>query len=192
MPTLDSDILVRPNRGRAITVKDSPKLQRFAMRWSYIARYRRRWTSSASSEERLDGRIRGELAEIGITDDRVRKLGEASLIEVAVPWERESVGWAPRILPWEFVLATATAPYREGPVLIVRRLVKPPRRGRVKASPRARRGSRSASGSSRRQLGWRMSSPSMRSAASSRTRSPGSRWRPTYPRRRRRRGSRRT
>lgn len=139
MPVLASDVLIRPDRGRVVALKDSPKLQRLAMRWSYIARYRRRWTTSAASEGRLEGHIRAEVARIGLNEECLRRLGAARLIEVAVPWERESVGWAPRILPWEFLLASATAPYREGPVLIVRRLVRPTRRrgpARAPAAPR--------------------------------------------------------
>jgi hypothetical protein len=131
MPANENAATLRPDRGRAIDVKESPRLQRLAMSWSYVARNRRRWRSTARSAERLAEAIRAELVEIGLTEPRLRHLGAAEIIEVEIPFRRESEGWAARILPWEFLLATATKPWRSGPTFIVRHLA---RQGRGRSS----------------------------------------------------------
>ena len=91
------------------------------MRWSYIVRQRRRWLDQEASRQRQTERLQRELRRLGVGTRDLRKLH--GLVEVSVPCSDDDAYWEARILPWEYVLAAATQPYREGkPFLVVRHL----------------------------------------------------------------------
>ena len=46
-------------------------------------------------------------------ETRVKWMARSEVVEVSVPFVRESVGWAARLFPWENALGLLTRPFRE-------------------------------------------------------------------------------
>ncbi len=88
----------------------------FVQRWRYVVANRRRIT--ASTRERLSGDLSALMREVCKLDaldfeSRVRAMAAAGTVQVRIPFERESQGWAARLFPWESALSLLTLAYRE-------------------------------------------------------------------------------
>ncbi|KAA5544550.1 hypothetical protein FYK55_09520 [Roseiconus nitratireducens] len=103
------------------------------MRWNYIVRQRHRWALDPAASLRQTQRLRHDLRSLGVNAGALKKLW--GIVEVAIPNPDGEQCWEARILPWEYVLAAASAPERtDRPILVVRHLVtgRRPRRRRPK------------------------------------------------------------
>lgn len=96
-------------------------------RWRYVVANRRRITGE--TRNMLAGDVQEWLAERALLSDvdasrHVRAMASAGLVEVVVPFEKESQAWAARLFPWEATLALATRPWRNErePFTVVRYL----------------------------------------------------------------------
>jgi hypothetical protein len=99
------------------------ELQHAAMQWTYIIRNRQRWRGLPASAKNQGDRARALLLGLGLRAADLDAIAGDGMVEVAVPYEREEVGWEARIFPWEYVLAAATSGARRGRSLtVVRRL----------------------------------------------------------------------
>ncbi|MEL6107416.1 MAG: hypothetical protein AAFU85_15355 [Planctomycetota bacterium] len=92
------------------------------MRWNYVIRQRNRWAFDPDARSRQVERLQRDLALIGVNGEHLRQL--SGIVEVAVPDSEERDIWEARILPWEYVLAAASNPFRgDAPILVVRHLM---------------------------------------------------------------------
>ncbi len=100
------------------------ELQRAAMQWTYVLRNRERWSALPVSAKRQAERARVLLKDLGMSEADLQAIATDRVVEVAVPYARETDNWEARIFPWEFVLAGATREARHGEALtVMRRLV---------------------------------------------------------------------
>jgi hypothetical protein len=118
-PDAKQAVTLRTDRGQTLSISLGVELQRAAMAWSYTVRNRRRWVGREAARDQQAKRCAAELEALGVSPQR---LGDASLIEVSVPYLSEGEGWEARIFPWEYVLSAATRTLRTGPLTVVRHL----------------------------------------------------------------------
>lgn len=91
------------------------------MRWNYIVRQRQRWADDPAAWHRQTRRLQSDLRRLGVTARHLRRL--KGIVEVGVPDSATDEFWESKILPWEYVLAAATKPYRhDESILVVRHL----------------------------------------------------------------------
>ncbi|RQP25802.1 hypothetical protein [Piscinibacter terrae] len=99
-----------------ITIALGPNFQAEAMRWSYIARNRDRWTSGTDPGQGDSGPLQAYL-----TTQQLQKIADARLIEVGIPASaREAEDWPLRVFPWEYALSAATRGLRSRPLTVIR------------------------------------------------------------------------
>lgn len=112
-------------------VIDEADLNRMALRWRDLVANRGRWRFGEKEMAALEGQAKADLERMGIFDTQLRTLagsGDATVVEVSMPFEEERRDWAARILPWEHLLYAATRGLRAGRSLtVVRHLVRPAR-----------------------------------------------------------------
>ena len=99
-------VSIANNVGQTLVLKEKESaLQSFAMRWRYVLSRRLRWKKSSRKEMRSAAfkAISGFSSESAVRN----VLGEASVVEVQVPYVDEKTGWEGRVTPWEFLLASA-------------------------------------------------------------------------------------
>ncbi len=101
-------------------------LQQAAMQWSYKARHRARWADHRAARDELGKEAVATFTQLGVDRRALAAVARAEIVEIEIPYVRESVNWAARVFPWEFVLAVATRKERgERALIVVRRLVVP-------------------------------------------------------------------
>lgn len=93
---------------------DSDALPQLAMKWSYMVRNRHRWSLSETRQKEVEQEARKDMLGLGVGEAELRLLAGGDLIEVAVAYEQESVNWAARIFPWEYVISRLIKPYHSG------------------------------------------------------------------------------
>jgi hypothetical protein len=105
----------------------------FVQRWRYVVANRRRITRP--SRDSLSDEMSVWMKEVCETEGpsdsfeaHVKAIARADLVEVAIPYTQEFIGWAARLFPWEHALALLTRPLRgeSAPFLVVRHLVATP------------------------------------------------------------------
>ena len=82
--------------------------QRFAMDWAYVVRNRSRWARREESQEAIAAQILARFEEFSVGQEQIESIARAKIVEVAIPYEQEKMGWEARILPWEAALGAAT------------------------------------------------------------------------------------
>jgi predicted chitinase len=87
-----------------------------AQRWRYVVANRRRITRA--TRDSLSSEIAVWMADVcelepSSFETRVKWMARSEVVEVSVPFVRESVGWAARLFPWENALGLLTRPFRE-------------------------------------------------------------------------------
>lgn len=113
-------------------VTDDRAFYPFVQRWRYVVANRRRITRR--SRESLSRDMSAWMASVceqeaaASFDAHVKAIARADLIEVAIPYRQEFIGWAARLFPWENALALLTRPLRDESArfLVVRHLQTPP------------------------------------------------------------------
>lgn len=121
----DGVFLVVPGRPQPIplTLPDTPAaIEELAMRWSYSLRNRERWVARADLLEKHRREIKDVARIVGLVGDVLTAVASADLIEVSIPYRSEAQDWALRIMPWEYLIATATRDLRRGSLTVVRHL----------------------------------------------------------------------
>ncbi|MDY0110033.1 MAG: hypothetical protein RBT60_08875 [Candidatus Krumholzibacteria bacterium] len=113
---------LRTDGGDSVRISMGAPLQYAALRWSYVARQRQRWSRNADARGKLAQQIRAELETLGVDQSGFQALERADLIEVSVPFFVEERGWEGRVMPWEYVISTATGAARSGTLTVVRHL----------------------------------------------------------------------
>ena len=93
------------------------------MRLGYMLRNRARWASSPEQKDQQQRDAATLLHSLGLSAADLRELAVAGPVVVHQRFIREEQGWDARILPWEFLLARATRPWRSpgSPTLTVMR-----------------------------------------------------------------------
>lgn len=110
--------------------------EQLAMTWRYKMKQRQRWSTDDRLLKQMEQHAGEALNKLGIKAAQLKKLaGQSSpnqdstnfvdtLIEIAIPWHGEDIGWWARIMPWEFIVSAATKRYRgRRKRVVVRRLV---------------------------------------------------------------------
>jgi hypothetical protein len=95
---------------------------RLAFYWSYVVRSRGRWQSDPDLRTKLVDQATARFAELGLGPNELDRIARAGIVEVATPYDDSGLWWAPRILPWEFLLTEATRNQRNSPLCVVRHL----------------------------------------------------------------------
>jgi hypothetical protein len=104
------EIVLRTDESVVATIRDGRVLQQAAMAWSYKVRNRIRWAERERSERRQADECRTLLVDgLGVAPAALEAIARRGIVEVSVPYQRETLGWAARIMPWEYVLASATS-----------------------------------------------------------------------------------
>ena len=85
-----------------------------AMRWTYVLRSRERWKGDERAVARHERSAIETMHAFGLADIALKAIGESRVAMIQMPFEHEAEGWAGRIFPWEFVLASATRRFRVG------------------------------------------------------------------------------
>jgi hypothetical protein len=84
-------------------------LARDAMRWTYVLRSRRRWVGEAATREQHERDAADTLQRLGLGDQALQRLAQSRQVVVRIPWSGdETLHWADRVLPWEYLLTAAT------------------------------------------------------------------------------------
>ena len=99
-------------------------IEEAAMEWTYVLRSRSRWQASSHAADQHIERATDQLSSFGLTPTEVQQLARAVHVEVRMAASADDDGgWSARILPWEYVIAGATRPYRHGdPITVTRTL----------------------------------------------------------------------
>ncbi|HEU0146414.1 MAG TPA: hypothetical protein VFR21_06005 [Bradyrhizobium sp.] len=105
---------------------------RLSFYWSYVVRSRGRWQEDDNARNALLAEALRRFGELGLGESQLQAIAAAGIVEVSIPYDDEGTGWAPRILPWEFLLSEATRRFRERPLVVVRHL----QTGRPRAADR--------------------------------------------------------
>lgn len=101
-----------------MVVQFGANFQSEAVRWSYVARNRDRWTAGTDPAQRDTGPLKDVL-----DLEQRQRIADAKLIEVGITAAAdESLDWAMRLYPWEYALSAATRGLRSGPLTVVRHL----------------------------------------------------------------------
>lgn len=132
-PRSDTGVVVQLRSGGGVSIaldlreaERRTSMQQLAMRWAHVVRNRRRWSREGMPSQVLAERATAALAEIGVGEAELRRLGGCAHVEVSMPFEGEANGWEARVFPWEYVLSAATKPYRgERGVMVTRHLQRP-------------------------------------------------------------------
>lgn len=66
--------------------------QQAAMRWTYVLRNRKRWSSLPASEKNQADRACRFLLQLGLTDADLQTIATDRLVEVVIPYVRENEG----------------------------------------------------------------------------------------------------
>jgi hypothetical protein len=105
------------------------ELERLQREWTYGLRNRKRWAGSAKhGVVDPDEEVTRFLETVGVTADVARAVAGSGLVEVSLPGDGGHAAEVARRLPWEWILATATRPYRGRSLNVVRHLRLPGRR----------------------------------------------------------------
>ena len=91
--------------------------------WSQIVCNRRRWADNKAASDDLAAQSRKDLMEYGFTEDHLRQIADAGLVEVSLPYDADSHAWESLLFPWEYILTAATRSLRQDkPLTVVRHL----------------------------------------------------------------------
>lgn len=117
-------VTLQTSAGAVCKIGSGRKLQQQAMRWSYIVRQRHRWSQQKAASDEMENKAELTLHDLGVTASILKKLAQAEVIEVSIPYQAEGVAWEARVLPWEFMLSAATKRYTTSTrPLVIRQIV---------------------------------------------------------------------
>jgi hypothetical protein len=126
---------LRTSGGYAVALTcDSAVASHAALAWSYIVGSRSRWKeSSAKHTQTLEERCQKQLEQLGLSSHALQNIARAQAVEVELQWpsafntqldqEHPERAWPAAMLPWEYLLSTATRPHRGSNQFTVLRLL---------------------------------------------------------------------
>lgn len=117
--------------------EESSEMERLAIKWSYSLRNRERWVGREDLLEKHRDEIRQVAADCGVTGDVLGHIAAAEFVEVSIPFRAETKDWALRIMPWEYLISTATRDLRGSRGLTVLRHLRRGAAPRQIAAPRS-------------------------------------------------------
>src|SRR5262245_17331407 len=123
----DAVYLVVPGRKDPIVLdvtlkQDREEIERLALKWSYSLRNRERWVGRPDLLEKHRAEIKEVAERAGLKGAVLAAVAESDLVEISIPFTSEEDDWALRIMPWEYLIATATRDLRKGVITVVRHL----------------------------------------------------------------------
>lgn len=119
MATAATITLRLPGRARTLSLTPGPGFASEAMRWSYVARNRDRWTAGTDPGQNERGPLQAYL-----DTAQLKAIAEARVVEVGIPsGATEAEHWPLRVFPWEYALSAATRGLRAGPLTVIRHLL---------------------------------------------------------------------
>src|SRR5262245_33549853 len=127
---------LRSAAGDTFEVRHTRDMRRAAMEWSYVLLNRKRWAETPAVKEEIADRSRRLLNELGVGTAALRSMAGAKVVEVEIPWQGEASGWETRLLPWEFLLGSATKKWRGEQGLTVVRWLKTTDRAAPPSAPK--------------------------------------------------------
>ena len=119
--TQRSDVEIRLSKDFSIGLTVNPSWGNVQHDWSYVVQTRRRWRDAESASQLLFQRCRDTLIDLGVKKEDLTRLANADVIEVSVLYTEESVNWAARTMPWEFLISGAIQSVRRTKSTIVLR-----------------------------------------------------------------------
>ena len=120
----DSRVELRSDSGIAIELPSERIPAAEAMRWAYVAGHRSRWRRRTASPDHdsLATQAQVTLELFGVGKSQLDQLATASVVQVSSEFSSEAAEWKLRVLPWEFLLASATRGRRSERFTVVRHL----------------------------------------------------------------------
>lgn len=92
----------------------SRSLESQAMRWTYVLRARERWLGKRNAQQAHEEDAVSTLRQFGVDASALERIARAQRVVVRMPYSSEGEGWAGRVFPWEYVIASATRRLRHG------------------------------------------------------------------------------
>jgi hypothetical protein len=88
--------------------------------WSHVVRSRGRWRRDPQAQSDLIKEAKRRFHSLGLNEQHLISIARAGTIEVSISYTEEN--WAPRILPWEFLLSEMTRNFRSRHLVVIRHL----------------------------------------------------------------------
>jgi hypothetical protein len=107
-----------------VHLPERPQVQKLALQWTYSLRNRARWAGRPDHVDKHRRETQECVRQLGITAGTLASIASASLIEIEIPFVDEEHNWEERIMPWEYLLATATRDQREQKTLTIVRYLR--------------------------------------------------------------------
>ena len=104
------------------------EVRRLALKWSYSLRNRERWAWRSDLLEKHSEEIHAVATLCGVDEVILKEIAAVDVVEISIPFTTEDDRWELRIMPWEYVLATAVRDLRDKKadgLTVVRRLRAP-------------------------------------------------------------------
>lgn len=98
--------------------------EQLAFYWAHVVRSRGRWRFDTPAREALLREVRVRFEALGVTPSVLRRIAKAGAVEISITYSDSEDSWAPRIVPWEFLLDELTREFRTSGqmLLVIRRL----------------------------------------------------------------------
>ncbi len=134
-PAAQSEVTFRVLNGATYKVTPPSGFPAMAMYWEYVLRNRIRWAQDEDAARQVTARGIRALETLGLNPDRLSEIAKAGVVQIDIPYTGEAVAWEVRIFPWEFLLFSATANERTGPLVVIRHVCCPNRNEAAQAAP---------------------------------------------------------
>jgi hypothetical protein len=117
-----SAVAIHVLSGETYDITVPPRFAATAMYWEHVLRNRIRWVHNDDAARSVLQRSLETLGELGLDGARLSNIAKAGVVEIDIPYTKgnEGIGWELRVFPWEFLLFTATAKDRSGPLIVIR------------------------------------------------------------------------
>jgi hypothetical protein len=119
-PRPQGSVTFRVLNGTPYLVTPPSGFPAMAMYWEYVLRNRIRWAQDKDAAKDVTGRAVEALRKLGLDSSRLSEIAIAGVVQIDIPYTEEAVAWELRVFPWEFLLFSATANERTGPLIVIR------------------------------------------------------------------------
>jgi hypothetical protein len=82
------------------------------MRWSYVLRARERWLGKDDAIKSHERDATELLLSLGLEEDDLALIARADRVVMRMPYRSQEEGWAASVMPWEYLISTATRRHR--------------------------------------------------------------------------------
>lgn len=119
----DYRITLLTPQGPVTEIAGGSRVRQLAMKWTYVLRNRARWGRSQGTIASIELDAQQAFRELGVNENQIRQLAGAGLIQVTIPYRDTDYCWEGRVMPWEFLITSATRPFRRASITVVRHLM---------------------------------------------------------------------